>query len=152
VREAGKMTIKQLLNRRNSAKDAKQPRKGGFTLIEVMITILLLTVVMSAILSCFVQGFDILMRMKQMTVATQGIQKELELIRNMRYSDILSMDNSFTNDSFSFLESSNGIINLEDSVGAEIKKLTVSVTWIYRGRQMRKEVVTYVTKKGINKK
>lgn len=146
------MTVKRLLKKRNRVKDAKQSKKGGFTLIEVMITILLLTVVMSAILSCFVQGFDILMRMKQMTVASQGIQKELELIRTMHYSDILSMDNSFTNDGFSYLENSSGIINLEDSVGAEIKKLTVSVTWTYRGRQMRKEVVTYVTKKGINKK
>jgi prepilin-type N-terminal cleavage/methylation domain-containing protein len=146
------MTVKQLLKKRKSAKNAKQSKKVGFTLIEVMITILLLTVVMSAILSCFVQGFDILMRMKQMTVATQGIQKELELVRTMHYSDILSMDNSFTNDSFSYLDNSSGIINLEDSVGAEIKKLTVSVTWTYRGRQMRKEVVTYVTKKGINKK
>lgn len=146
------MTVKQLLKKRNSAKDPEQSKKGGFTLIEVMITILLLTVVMSAILSCFVQGFDILMRMKQMTVATQGIQKELELVRTMHYSDILSMDNSFTNDSFSYLDNSSGIINLEDSVGAEIKKLTVSVTWTYRGRQMRKEIVTYVTKKGINKK
>ena len=146
------MTVKQLLKKRKSAKNAKQSKKDGFTLIEVMITILLLTVVMSAILSCFVQGFDILMRMKQMTVATQGIQKELELVRTMHYSDILSMDNSFTNDSFSYLDNSSGIINLEDSVGAEIKKLTVSVTWTYRGRQMRKEVVTYVTKKEINKK
>lgn len=146
------MTVKQLLNKRKKIKDTKKQKKDGFSLIEVMITILLLTVVLSALLSCFVQGFDILIRMKQMTVATQGIQKELELIRNMRYGDILSMDNSFTNDSFSLLENSNGIVSLEDSVGAEIKKLTVSVTWNYRGKQMRKEVVTYVTKKGVSKK
>jgi hypothetical protein len=90
--------------------------------------------------------------MKQMTIATQTIQSELELIRSMRYNDILTLDNTFTNDSLSYLENSSGIINLEDSVGAEIKKLTVSVTWTYRGRQMQKEIVTYVTKKGINKK
>ena len=142
------MTVKQLLKKKNSVKDAKQAKKGGFTLIEVMITILLLTVVLSAILSCFVQGFEILMRMKQMTAATQGIQNELELIRNMRYSDILSMDNSFTNDSFSYLDNSSGIISLEDSVGAEIKKLTVSVTWTYRGRQMRKEVKALLERLG----
>ncbi len=146
------MTVKQLWNKKNRTKDTQQQKKGGFSLIEVMITILLLTVVLSALLSCFVQGFDILMRMKQMTAATQAIQNELELIRNMHYSDILSMGNSFTNDSFSLLDNSSGIISLEDSVGAEIKKLTVSVTWTYRGKTMRKEVVTYVTKKGINKK
>ncbi len=146
------MTLLKLREKRERSIDKGRKKESGFTLVEVLITILLFTVVLTALLSCFIQGFDILMRMKQMTIATQSIQKELELIRNMHYNDILTMDNSFTNDNFSYLENSSGVINLEDSVGAEIKKLTVSVAWTYRGRQMRKEVVTYVTKKGINRK
>lgn len=146
------MILLKLMRERKRPVVRRREKKAGFTLVEVLITILLFTVVLTALLSCFIQGFDILMRMKQMTIATQSIQRELELIRNMHYNDILAMDTSFTNDSFSYLENSSGVINLEDSVGAEIKKLTVSVAWTYRGRQMRKEVVTYVTKKGINKK
>lgn len=144
------MTAHKLLKKRPA--DARKSQEGGFTLIEVLITIMMLAVVLTAVLSCFIQGFDILMRMKQQTIATQCIQKELELIRTMRYSDILTLDNTFTNDNLAYLENSSGIIDLEDSIGAEIKKLTVSVTWTYRGRQMQKEIVTYVTKKGINKK
>lgn len=146
------MTVHKLLRKRKRTTDSKTAKEGGFTLIEVLITIMMLAVVLTALLSCFIQAFDILTRMKQMTVATQSIQSELELIRSMRYNDILTLDNTFTNDGLSYLENSSGVINLEDSVGAEIKKLTVSVTWTYRGRQMQKEVVTYVTKKGINKK
>jgi prepilin-type N-terminal cleavage/methylation domain-containing protein len=148
----GKMTAHKLLSKRKRTTDARKAKKGGFTLIEVLVTMMILAVVLTALLSCFIQGFDILTRMKQMTIATQSIQNELELIRSMHYNDILSLDDTFTNDSLSYLENSSGIIDLEDSVGAEIKKLTVSVTWIYRGRQMQKEIVTYVTKKGINKK
>ena len=146
------MVLLKIREKRQRPIDKGRKKEAGFTLVEVLITILLFTVVLTALLSCFIQGFDILMRMKQMTIATQSIQKELELIRNMHYNDILTMDSSFTNDNFSYLENSSGVISLEDSVGAEIKKLTVSVAWIYRGRQMRKEVVTYVTKKGINRK
>ena len=146
------MNIQRDRNNRKKKAFKKESRNDGFTLIEVLITILILTVVLTALLSCFIQGFDILTRMKQMTIATQSIQKELESIRSMHYSDILSLDDTFTNDNLTYLENSSGIINLEDSVGSEIKKLTVSLTWTYRGRQMRKEVVTYVTKKGINKK
>lgn len=146
------MIFYRLRGKRERPGFKKGEKEAGFTLVEVLITILLFTVVLTAILSCFIQGFDILMRMKQMTIATQSIQKELELIRNMHYNDILTMDSSFTNDNFSYLENSSGSINLEDSVGDEIKKLTVSVAWTYRGRQMRREVVTYVTKKGINRK
>jgi prepilin-type N-terminal cleavage/methylation domain-containing protein len=146
------MTVHKLLRKRKSTEDARTVKQGGFTFIEVLITIMMLAMVLTALLSCFIQAFDILTRMKQMTIATQSIQSELELIRSMHYNDILSLDDTFTNDNLSYLENSSGVINLEDSVGAEIKKLTVSVTWTYRGRQMQKEVVTYVTKKGINKK
>lgn len=146
------MNIRKLLKKRKGTAAIRPDKKDGFTLIEVLITILMLTVVLTALLSCFVQGFEILARMKQMTIATQCIQKELELIRTMHYSDILSLDNTFTNDNLTYLDNGSGIINLEDSIGSEIKKLTVSVTWTYRGRPMRKDVVTYVTKKGINKK
>ena len=146
------MNIRKLFNRRKGITAIQPTKKDGFTLVEVLITILMLTVVLTALLSCFVQGFEILTRMKQMTIATQCIQNELESIRSMHYSDILSLDNAFTNDSLTYLDNGSGTINLEDSIGSEIKKLTVSVTWTYRGRQMRKDVVTYVTKKGINKK
>jgi len=146
------MILLKLMKKRKRPVVKRKEKEAGFTMVEVLITILLFTVVLTALLSCIIQGFDILLRMKQETIATQSIQKELEFIRNMNYNDILTMDSSFTNGSFSYLENSNGIINLEDSVGAEIKKLTVSVAWTYRGRQMRKEVVTYVTKNGINKK
>jgi len=127
-------------------------KKDGFTFIEVLITMLILGVVLIALLSCFIYGFSILSRMRQMTIATQSIQEELELIRNMPFNNILGLDNSFTNESLSLLENSSGIISLEDSAGDDIKKLTVSVLWSHHGRQMRRDVVTYVTKKGINKK
>jgi hypothetical protein len=41
---------------------------------------------------------------------------------------------------------------LESSVGNDIKKLTVSVTWTYRGQTLRKDIVTLITKLGVNKK
>jgi type II secretory pathway pseudopilin PulG len=130
----------------------RKKREQGLTYIEVLVTMVILAVVLIALLSCFLNGFNVLSRMKQMTIATQAIQEELELIRNMPFNDILTLGSSFTNESFSFLEGSNGAVNVEDSLGDSIKKLTVSVFWSYRNRPMRKDVVTYITKKGINRK
>ena len=90
--------------------------------------------------------------MKRTAIATQSIQEELELIRNMSFNDILTLDSSFTNESLSLLEDSSGAVNVEDSLGDDIKKLTVSVFWSYRDMQMRKDVVTFITRKGINRK
>ena len=139
-------------NKRKETAIKRKKREEGLTYIEVLVTMVILSVVLIALLSCFLHGFNIISRMRQTTIATQSIQEELEIIRNMSFNDILTLDSSFTNDNFSFLEDSSGAVNIEDSLGDDIKKLTVSVFWSYRGRQLRKDVVTYITRKGINRK
>jgi len=139
-------------NKRKRMAIKRKNREDGFTLIEVLVTIMVLAVVLIALFSCFLYGFTVISRMRQMAIATQCIQEELELIRNMPFNDILSLDSSFENESLSLLEDSSGILSLEDSGGNDIKKLTVSVIWSYNGRQIRRDIVTFVTRKGINKR
>ncbi len=130
----------------------RENREDGFTLIEVLVTIMVLAIVLIALFSCFLYGFTVISRVKQASIATQCIQEELELIRNMPFDDILSLDSSFENESLPLLEDSSGILSLEDSGGDDIKKLTVSVIWSYNGRQLRRDIVTFVTRKGINRR
>ncbi len=139
-------------NKREWMAIKRKNREDGFTLIEALVTIMILAVVLIALFSCFIYGFTVISRMKQASIATQCIQEELELIRNMPFNDILSLDSSFTNESLPLLDDSSGILSLEDSGGDDIKKLTVSVIWSYKGRQIRRDLVTFVTRKGINKR
>ena len=139
-------------NKKKETAIKRKKREEGLTYIEVLVTMVILGVVLIALLSCFLHGFNVISRMRQTAIATQSIQKELELIRNMSFNDILTLDSSFTNESLSLLEGSSGAVNIEDSLGDDIKKLTVSVLWSYQGKQMRKDVVTYITRKGINRK
>ena len=130
----------------------RNKREDGLTLIEVLITIVIITGILISLLGCFIYGLNSISRMKQTAVATQCVQEQLELIRNMPFDDILSLGSSFTNENLSSLQNSSGTITIEDSFGNDIKKLTVSVFWIYRGKQMRKDIATYLTRDGINKK
>jgi len=131
----------------------RKSKKEGFTLIEVLITILVLTVVLVAVLSTFIYGFNILARMKQTVISTQCAQEELENIRNLTFDEVLAIESTFTHEHFSLLEDGAGVISLEDtSLGDDIKKLTVSVLWTFRGNPMQKDIVTYITREGINKK
>ncbi|MBA7616847.1 hypothetical protein ES703_24147 [subsurface metagenome] len=139
-------------NKRKETAIKRKKREEGLTYIEVLVTMVILGVVLIALLSCFLHGFNVLSRMRQTAIATQSVQEELEVIRNMFFNDILTLDSSFTNESLSLLEDSSGVISLEDSLGDDIKKLTVSVFWSYHGKQMRKDVVTFITRKGINRK
>ncbi len=144
--------MREAENKRKWMAIKRNNREDGFTLIEVLVTIMILAVVLIALFSCFIYGFTVISRVRQASIATQCIQEELERIRNMPFDDILSLDNSFTNESLPLLEDSSGILSLEDYGGNDIKKLTVSVIWSYNGRQIRRDIVTFVTRKGINKR
>ncbi len=144
--------MQEQADKRKETAVKRKKTEEGLTYIEVLVTMVILAVVLIALLSCFLHGFNVISRTRQMAIATQSIQEELELIRNMSFNDILTLDSSFTNESLSLLEDCSGIISLEDSLGDDIKKLAVSVLWSYRGRQMRKDVVTYITRNGINRK
>ena len=144
--------MQEPLNKRKGTAVKRKKTEKGLTYIEVLVTMVILAVVLIALLSCFLHGFNIISRTRQTAIATQSIQKELELIRNMSFNDVLTLDSSFTNENLSLLEDSSGVISLEDSLGDDIKKLTVSALWSYHGRQMRKDVVTFITRKGINRK
>ena len=131
---------------------SKKRKNRGFTLVEVLLTIMILAVALTALLSIFIYGLHLLSRMNQVAFATQCVQEEAEVIRTMAYDDILNLGTSFTHDNLSLLENSQGILTLEDSEGADIKKLTVSVIWTYRGRDLRKDIATFITREGIDKK
>lgn len=130
----------------------RKSKEEGFTLVEVLVTIVVVAVALMALLSVFIYGFNLLSRMKQTAIATQCAQEELENIRNLTFDEIIALGASFTNDSLPLLENSSGVRTIEDSVGVDIKKLTISVFWTYRGQNMRKDIVTYITREGINKK
>ncbi len=131
----------------------KRKKDGGFTLIEVLITIFILGVSLMALITCFIYGLNILARTRQAAIAAQCIQKEMEAIRNMSFDEVLALGTSWSDQNLAKLENGQGVLSLQDpGLGSDIKKLTASVTWTYHGRNMRQEIVTYVTREGINKK
>jgi len=137
----------------------KKKKEEGFTLIEVLVTMAILSGVLTALLSCFIYGLNIISRMKQTAVATQIIQEQLEDIRDMTYDDVVNLGTStFDNarldqlGTWSGCEEASGGIVVESSEGDDIKKVTVTVQWTYRGREQREDLVTFKTKEGIKKK
>lgn len=166
-------------------------KEGGFSLIEVLITIFILGVVCITLVSVFIYGFNLLAKTKQTAVVTQVAQFEVEKYRNMAFDSIPPLKDSptrtfqttspfqtlFGNDEdspyyFMFKKDGNEyipflrngqetiVIEAGDSINMDknIKKMTVTVVWDYRNRTiaggdpMRKDVVTYFSKDGINRR
>ena len=136
--------VKAIQNQKNSQK--------GFSLIEVLIAIFILGIVSVTLISVFIYGFNVVFKTRQVTIATQIAQEEVELVRNMNYDDILLLGSTYSHDNLSDLVNGAGVLSLESGPGDDIKKLTVSVTWDYQGTNMRKDVVTFIAREGVNKK
>jgi len=130
----------------------RKKSQEGFSLIEILIAIFILGIVSITLISVFIYGFNIVFRTRQVTLATQIAQEGVELVRNLTYDDILLLGSTYDHDSLSELVNGAGVLSIEDGPGEDIKKLTVSVTWDYRGSNLRKDVVTFITREGVNKK
>jgi prepilin-type N-terminal cleavage/methylation domain-containing protein len=130
----------------------KNGREKGFSLIEVLIAMTILGILLMTLISVFIYGYTALSRTKQVALATQICQEEVERIRSMNFDDIVLLGTTYTNDKLAGLYNGQGMRAVENSVGDDIKKLTVSVVWTYRGQELRKDVVTLITRMGVNKK
>ena len=127
-------------------------KKGGFSLIEVLVAMVVLGIMLLTLISVFIYGFNVISRSTQVAVATQICQEEVERIRNLTFDTVAALGTTFTNTKLSRLLNGQGVQAVEADAGNDIKKLTVSVTWTYRGQSLRKDVVTYVTRMGVDKK
>jgi type II secretory pathway pseudopilin PulG len=153
----------------------------GFSLLEVLVTIFILAVVVITLIGIFVYGFNLQAKTKQIALATQVAQFEVERYRNMAFDSILPQSATsstfvdlynndlqspykfmFNKDNEPFLVNGRETITIQSgtaiNMDANIKKLTVTVEWDYRTRRiaegdpMRKDFVTYFTPGGINRR
>lgn len=127
-------------------------RRTGFSLIEVIVAMMVLAIMLLTLISVFIYGFGAVSRIRQTTLATQITQEQMEYIRNLTYAQITALGTTFTNDKLSRLVNGQGVRAVEAGLGDDIKKVSVGVTWSYRGQTLRKDIVTYMTRLGINKK
>ena len=124
---------------------------SGLSFVEVLVTMVIMQIVLLSMLSMITFGANLLMKMEQTTIVSQSIHKKIEQIRSMPFDGILSLDETFTDEDLTSLNSAQGYVFLDDAIGEDIKKLTVCIHWTFRGRPMIKKAVTFVTRGGINK-
>ena len=118
---------------------------NGFTLVEIMVSILILTVAFAGLALAFSSGLMAIKATRETSDAIQAAQQELEILRNTPFAGIQT--HSF---SVSPLDT-NGTVVVE-SLGTDIKKVSVNIQWTSgSSKSMSKEFLTYITRDGINR-
>ncbi|MBM3311003.1 MAG: prepilin-type N-terminal cleavage/methylation domain-containing protein [Candidatus Aminicenantes bacterium] len=133
----------------------RRPTRRGFSLIEVLVAMLVLATIVLTLISVLVYGFGALARTKQVALATQICQEQVDLVRSTPFASILTLGSAFANPKLAELQAGTGsqaVENITPSGTTAMVKYAVSVTWLYHGQTMRKDVVTFITRNGINKK
>jgi len=127
--------------------------KKGFTLLETIFAIIILSIALIAILSFFSANSFFIIEIKERFIAAQAAQEEMELIRDMAFDDILMLSSSFTATGFSSLKDPIGTLTVDNPYGIDdMRRITITVAWTSsKGRTFSRSLVTLVTREGINR-
>ena len=127
--------------------------KSGFTLIEVLCALFLVSGAIMGTLSVFVDGSNFITELRLHAVALNAANEKLEMIRGMPFDAILVLPSNFIANGFNELDEPTGTIILDNIYGSnDIRRITVSVSWNSpRGRILNRTLVTFMTRKGINR-
>jgi len=124
----------------------------GFTLIEVLVAMGLLSAVLLSMAGFIAYGSHLLLKTEQVAIASHILEKRIEDVRSKNFDEVSLLNTSFIDDDFSRLQNAQGLCQVVNDSGEDIKKVTLSVLWTFRGRQMRRDVLTLITRGGVDKK
>ena len=129
-------------------------KKTAFTIVEVIIAIIVLTIAMVALFSSLYSGFNLVNDVREIIIVSSIIQEEIEELRKSFFVNLPPYgESAFSNDSLSSLYNASGTVKIDEYIDANIVRVAVVVTWYSRlqtDKQKTKRAVTLITRNGIN--
>lgn len=138
--------------------------KKGFTLVEALLASVVLGIGLFTVGLALYAEFNFIHQNRERAIATLAAQEYIEKIRGMPYdngpgnNDIAHITSSWAMNSANkpaasvYLNGFSGAVAVEDSYGADVKKVSVRITWnSLAGRQLETQLATLVTRSGIDR-
>jgi uncharacterized protein (TIGR02598 family) len=117
--------------------------KGGFTLIEILISMAILVIGILAVLALFPVGFDSANRSADLTKATIYAQNTMEELKRLGYPVTTAASGVFTDPKFSYT-----IYTTQVASTGSLVLTTVRISWNYKGRPFNEDFVTLIPSLG----
>lgn len=125
----------------------------GYTMVETMAAIGLGIIGITAVASTMDAGIFTRTDNRSRLYATNALRKEVETLRRTSFDTIVGYgaSSTFTNAQVTHLTSGSGTRTIAASFGADIRQVTLTVSWRgRRGNTLSQSVTTYVSRKGLN--
>ena len=129
-------------------------RAKSFTLIEPLVSIVIIAFVAIAFFSTLMTSFSYFRRVLELRTASLLLQDQVGKTRELKFSDINNLGGGFTPASTTPLHNVTGTISKSSYTGdGKSLKITFMLNWTaFDGRAEEKTIVTIMTDHGINKK
>lgn len=138
----------------NLKQDLQSDNAGGFTLLELLAALFILTVGLFGVIQMHHVGLGKLRVLNESIVASHAVQNEIEHLRALPFAALQNVQNGpFHSKSPepARLVNAKPAVTIEDFRGTpRLKKVTASLAWTGEyGRTIRKSVTTLIADKGI---
>jgi hypothetical protein len=134
-------------------------KRNGYTIIEAVCCVAIATLALGSIAFFMNSGQFVAVDNRSHIYAVNGLREEMELIRDMSYSDVVLLGSDINNnlqlDKLSNKDAKRHITHCFGTVtdpDPNCKKITLRVTWTSpSGRSMEESITSFITKGGIKK-
>ncbi len=125
----------------------------GYTLMETMVAVSLGVIAIAAAASTMDSGIFIRTDNRSRLYATNALREELEILRNTAFDTVTGYgaNSTFTNAQVTQLVSGAGTRTIANSFGADIRQVTLTVSWrSRRGTTISQSITTLLSRRGLN--
>ena len=134
--------------------------RNGFTLVETMIAILILSIGLIGLFTAFSNGPAVIRRTADISTATKIAQDAMEIVRDNSFAAITgwgifsSQDfttvTGSTTQGLANLNSGQVLLSISDFIDSNIKQVSITVQWTgAQGQAFSRSITTLVTNGGI---
>jgi prepilin-type N-terminal cleavage/methylation domain-containing protein len=132
----------------------RNAKEAGFSLIEVLVASVVITIIFTSILSLFTTLRQVNARAHNLTLATQLVQREMETFRNTPYTNIAVGTVDFSNLLTPYKTMANpktGTVTITQSSMTGVKQVDIKVQYTEHKSLKTVQTTTLIYENGINK-
>ncbi len=108
--------------------------KKGFTIVEALVSLTILAIVLLGLLAGVLKSYELVVRNQIRDEAVKTAQEILDELRNSNFDNLPTSKSPITRQIRNYSVTLTPNINVTDVIQGQVKKVTVTISWNYKGK------------------